>query len=70
MPLHYLHLKGFSKLDHRPAGDSVKETIRDRRMDRAFLVDKEDVGACRLGNVAAVIKHQRVGEALLLGSML
>ena len=39
-------------------------------MKRAFIIDKEDVRARRLGDVAPIIKHQRVGETLFLGSML
>ena len=53
------------ELDDRLARDAVEEAIRRRRMDDAVL-DEEDVGAGRLGDLAAPVEHQRVGIALPL----
>ena len=39
-------------------------------MDCAFTIDEKHIRTCRLGDIAAIIKHQRILKSLFLGSML
>ena len=70
MALNNLHLQCFGKPDHGLAGDAIEEAIGNRGVQGAFLVDEEHIGTRRLGDVAAVIKHQRILKTLFLGLML
>jgi hypothetical protein len=51
------------EIDHRLAGDAVQEAIRNRRVNDA-VIDEEDASAARLGYLAAIVEHHRIGMAL------
>ena len=54
--------------DHGLPRDAVQETVGLGRVHLAIL-HEEDVGARRLGHVAAIIEHHRVGTSLRLGGV-
>ena len=70
MPLDHLHLQRLGKPDHRLAGDAIEETIGDRGVQGTLRINEEDIGPRRLGDIAAIIKHQRILKSLFLGLML
>ena len=55
--------------DDAAAGDAVQEAVGRRGVDHP-VAHQEDVGAGRLGDVAAPVQHQGVGVALPLGRVL
>ena len=56
-------------MDDGLASDAVQEAIRGWRVNDAVL-DEEDVSAGRFGDLAAMIKHHRIGVALGFGGVL
>jgi uncharacterized membrane protein len=65
----HLDLHVLQHPDHGLAGDAVQEAVGLRGVHLAVL-DEEDVGAGRLGHVAAIVEHHRVRTALRLGRVL
>ena len=70
MPLYDLHLQGFGKRNHRTTRNAVKETVGNRRMNGAFLIHEKHIRACRFGEIAAIVQHQRILKTLFFRSML
>ncbi len=54
---------------HRLAGQTVQEAVGRRRVQRP-IADEEHVGPRRLGHIAAIVEHHRVGVAVALGGVL
>jgi hypothetical protein len=67
--LDHLEALGLGDGDHRAAGDAVQEAVGLGRVQHAVL-DEEHVGAGRLGHIAAIVEHHRVGITVLLGGVL
>jgi hypothetical protein len=68
MALVHLDLAVLQHADHGLPGDAVEEAVGLGRVHLAVL-DEEDVGARRLGDIAAIVE-ERVGIALGLGRVL
>jgi len=65
----HLDLAILQEPDHRLPGQPVEDRVGQRRVHLAIL-DEEDVGARRLGHVAAIIEEHRVRTAPGLGRVL
>ena len=69
MALNNLNASCLGHINNGLSGNAIQKAVWSGSMQSAISHQKKNIRACRLGNIASPIKHQRILKTLLFSYM-